>query len=89
MRAVRERDLAALAQHDVVVELTGEPFVKPERALEKPGAREVVVVRAHDLGVTPGVALADRAALEHGDVLRCRGPWRGSRRWRARGRRRR
>ena len=44
MRAVREAHLAALAQHDVVVELAGEPLVEAQRAVEELRARQVVVV---------------------------------------------
>ena len=48
-----------------------------------------VIVRAHDRRVAPGVAAAEPAFLEHGDVARSRAPWPDSRRSRDRARRRR
>ena len=68
VRAVGKAYLAALAQHDVVVQFAGEAFVKPERAVEELRAGKVEIVGADNLRVAAGIALADGAALEHCDV---------------------
>jgi hypothetical protein len=59
---------AALAEHDVVVQLLAHGFPELEGVLVKGGAFVPQIVRAHDGGVAPGVAAAQPAALEHGDV---------------------
>ena len=54
-------ELPALAQHHVEVELAREPFLQPQREVIKPRALRTEVVRAHDRGVSSGIAEADRA----------------------------
>jgi hypothetical protein len=65
---MRGADRAALAEHDVEVELAGQPLPELEGVLVELRVRANRIVRAHDGSVAPGVAAADVAALEHGDV---------------------
>ena len=65
---VREHHHAARAEHDVVVQLLAQPLPELERVVVEGGTLVVEVVRAADRGVAPGVAAAEPAALEHGDV---------------------
>ncbi len=65
---VREVEHAALAEHDVEVELGAQALPELERELVEMGVGLEPVVRAHDRGVAPGVAAAEPALLEHRDV---------------------
>ena len=58
-------DQAALAQHDVEIELLRETLVELQRKIVEPRAFRIQVIGAHDGGVAPGIAAADPAALEH------------------------
>ena len=80
---------AALAEHDVVVQLLAQALPELDRVVVDPGALVPQVVGADDRGVAPGVAAAEPALLEHRDVGDARAPWRDSRRSQARARRRR
>ena len=65
---VGEREVAALREHQVEVELGREPLVELHaRAVER-GALGRAVVRADDRRVAAGGARADVRLLEHGDV---------------------
>ncbi len=60
---------AALGEHHVEVEVLGEPLPQLHRMLVELGVRGQQVVRAHDGGVAPGIAAADPALLQHGDIF--------------------
>jgi hypothetical protein len=62
-----QRDQPALAEHEVVVELAGQPLPELERVLVEEGAFVPEVVGAHHGGVAPRVAAAEPALLEHRD----------------------
>ncbi len=66
--AVRKRQHASLAQHDVKVEFAPETLIELQGMIEKGGALRPEIIRARDLGVATGVAAAEEAFLEHGDV---------------------
>src|SRR6185503_2678517 len=66
--AVRERHDAALAQHDVEVELAAQALVEPERVVVKRGALGPVVVRACGLRVAAAIAAAEPALVEYSDI---------------------
>ena len=68
--AVGGGDDAALAVHDVVVELPREALVEPDREVVDAGAGRIVVVGADNGGVAPSVAASQPAALQHGDITR-------------------
>ncbi len=59
---------AAVAHHDVVVELAAERLPEVERVLVDRGALVVQVVGADDRRVAAGIAAADPALLDDGDV---------------------
>ena len=63
-----EVEHAALAEHDVEIELGAQAFPKLERELVKTRIRRQHVVGAHDRRVAPGVAAAEPALLEHGHI---------------------
>jgi hypothetical protein len=65
---VREIEHAALAEHEVDVELVGEALPELERVLVDGAAFVPKVVGAQHRGVAPRVAAADPAFLEHRDV---------------------
>ncbi len=67
-RGVREVEHAALAQHDVEVQLLRQRLEELQRVLINRGAFIPQVVRAHDRGVAPGVAAAEPTTLEHRDL---------------------
>ena len=58
----------ALAEHDVEVDVAGEPLEQPQRFLVEVGALVPQVVGADDGGVAPGVAAAEPSLLEDRDV---------------------
>ncbi len=68
VHVVRQHHHAARRIHDVVVELAAQPFPQLERVLVDRGAFLVEIVRADDRRVAPGIAAADPALFEHGDV---------------------
>ena len=65
---MQEYEYAARAVHHVEVELARQPLPKLERHLVEVRVGIEQIVRAHDRGVAPGVAAAEVALLEHGDV---------------------
>ena len=65
---VREREVPALRIEDVEVELLAEAAVEPHRFLVEGDAFGGQVVGADDGGVAAGVAAAEIALVEHGDV---------------------
>jgi hypothetical protein len=65
---VGEHHDAARRVHDVVVEFGRQVLPQLERVLIQGCALVVEVVRADDRGVAPGVAAAEPALLDHGDV---------------------
>jgi hypothetical protein len=67
MDVVRQHQHAALGEHDVVVQLLGEPLPEVERVIVELGALVVEVVRADDRGVAAGVAAAEPALVDHRD----------------------
>src|SRR5690242_11118778 len=66
--AVAERDHAALRQHDIVVEVLRQPLIEAMRQPVERDAFRIVVVGAHHRGVAAGIAAADPALLEEGDI---------------------
>ena len=60
---------AALAEHDVVVEVLGQAFPQFHRVLVEVRRLIPQVVGAHDGGVACGVTAAQPALLDHRDVL--------------------
>jgi len=68
MLIVGEAEQAALAEHDVEVERLAQALPQLEGMLVEVRALVPEIVRAHDGGVATGVAAADPALLEHGDV---------------------
>jgi len=67
--AMGEPDLAALRQHDVVVEGVGQALPELQREFEELGVAGQLVVRAHQRGVAPDIARADAGLLEHRHVV--------------------
>ena len=65
---VHQVHMRALAEHHVVVQLVAEVLPQLERVLVELGIARDHVVRPHDGRVAPGIAAADPALLEHGDV---------------------
>ena len=59
---------AALAEHDVVVQVLRQAFVQAQRKVVERGTLRVVVVRADDGGVAAGVAATQPATLQHRHV---------------------
>src|SRR3984957_12647685 len=59
---------AALAQHDVEVELARQPLIEPERQVIESDRLGIEVVRPHDGGVAAGVAAPEPALLDHADA---------------------
>lgn len=68
LQRMREVHHAALAEHDVVVEILREPFPKLHRLFVKRGRFVPEIVRADDRRVARRVAAAEPAFFEHGDV---------------------
>ena len=68
MHRVRQHHDAALREHDVVVERLRQALPQLQRMVVERGALVEQVVGADDGGVAAGVAAADPAFLEHGDV---------------------
>ena len=68
LEGVRQVEHTALAEEEVVVELRRKTFPELQGVLIDPRALVPQVVRADDGGVAGGIAAADPAALEHGDV---------------------
>ncbi len=68
VRARRDVDQPALAQHDVEIQIVPQRLVEPERMIEELGARRVEVVRACYLGVPARITAADPAFFEQRDV---------------------
>jgi hypothetical protein len=65
---VREVHHAALAEHHVVVEVLRQAFPQLHRLFVQRGRFVPQIVRAHDRRVARGVAAADPALFDHGDV---------------------
>ena len=65
---MREVEDAAMAHHDVEVELAAERLPEVERVIVDRGALVEEVVGADDRGVAAGIAAADPALLDHGDI---------------------
>ncbi len=80
MDVVREHHHAALAEHDVVVQLLRQALPELHRMVVERRALVEEIVRADDRGVAPGIAAADPALLQHGDVAHAVLAWRGNRR---------
>ena len=59
---------AALAEHQVVVELLRQPLPELQRMLVERGALVPQIVGADHRGVAPGVAAAEPALLQHRDI---------------------
>ncbi len=69
VHGVREHHHAPLRKHNVVVELLGQGLPQLQRMIVERRALIEQVVRADDGGVTAGVAAANPAFFQHGDVL--------------------
>src|SRR5699024_6285733 len=65
---VRQGEVPALGEHDVVVQLGGEVLVELDGAVVEADPLGGEVVRAQDGGVPPGASAAQIPAVEHGDV---------------------
>ena len=65
---VREIQDAALAEHDVEVQLSAEPFVELQRLLVEMRTLIPQVVGANDRGISPGVATPQPAFFQDGDA---------------------
>ena len=63
-----EIEHAALAEHDVEVEVLAQAFPKSQGMLVELGVGAQQVVGAHDRGVASGVAAAQPALLQHRDI---------------------
>ena len=59
---------AALAEHDIVVDLVGQALPELERQFHQVLQGTQAIVGAHDGGVASGVAAADPAALQNRDA---------------------
>ncbi len=68
LQGVREVEHATLAEHHVVVEVLAQPFPELKRLLVQSRRFVPQVVGTHDGGIAPGVAAADPALLQHGDI---------------------
>ena len=68
VQVVREMQHAALAEHDVEVQLLGEPLPQLDRVIVDASALVPEVVGADDRRIAPGVAAAEPALFEHGHV---------------------
>jgi hypothetical protein len=68
MGRMREVEQAALAEHDVEVQLLAQALPQLQRVLVKMRALVPEIIGAHDGGVAAGVAAADPALLQHGDI---------------------
>src|SRR5687768_4272930 len=68
MLAVSERQNAALAQHDVEIELAAQTLVELQRMIVEGCTGGIEIIRATHLRVATRVATADPALLEHGDI---------------------
>ena len=86
---VGEREMSPLREHHVEVQLCGQLLVELDGAVVEGDAVGRQVVRPHDGGVPPGPAAADVALVDDRHVRDAPVRWPGSRRWPARGRRRR
>src|SRR5579863_4462679 len=64
---MREIEDAALAQHDVEIELAREALIEAQREVVEGDRFGIEIVRAHDRRVAPGVAAAEPAFLDHAD----------------------
>src|SRR5699024_3754516 len=64
----RQRQVAALREHDVVVQLGGQVLVQLYRAVVEGDALGGEVVGPGDGGAPPGSAAAEVALVQHGDV---------------------
>src|SRR6185437_12652713 len=63
--SVGEIEDAALAQHDVEIELARQPLIKPERKVVEGDRFGIEVIRSYDRRVAAGVAAAEPALLDH------------------------
>ena len=64
--AVSEKQRAARGKHHVVVQFVRQRVPQPQRGIEQPLQLRLAIVRAHDRGVSPGVAAADVPFFHHG-----------------------
>ena len=68
LQSVTEVVDAALAEHDVVVQVLAETFPKFERLLIEQRCLGPEIIGTHDRRVATGVTAADPAFLEHGNI---------------------
>ena len=68
LQRVAQIEDAALAEHDVEVQVMGQPLPELERVLVEKGGLVPEIVRADDGGVARRVAAAEVALLDDGDV---------------------
>ena len=65
---VGQRHDAALAQHDIKIQLAAEILVELERVIEKRGALRPEIVRPCHLRVATRITAAQVTLLDNGDV---------------------
>ena len=65
---MRKIEDAALAQHDIEIELARQALIEPEREIVERDRFGIEIVRPHDGRVAPGVAAAEPALLDHADM---------------------
>ena len=65
MRAVADREHAALTEHDIESKLPGQSLVQAQSEIIEVCALGIEVVRAHHRGIAPGIAATKPAALDH------------------------
>jgi hypothetical protein len=68
MHGVREHHDAALREHDVIVQFLRQTFPFLDRVVVECGAFIEEIIRADDGGIAAGVAAADPALFEYGDI---------------------
>ena len=65
---MRQMQQAARRKHDVVIQLPAQVVPQLQCVLIQAGGLVVQIIRAHDGGIAAGVAAAQPAFFEHGDV---------------------
>ena len=68
MLGLRQHYHAARAEHDVIVQILAQGFIKAARFLIDRGRRILEIVRANDRGIAPRVPAAKPALFNHGQI---------------------